>query len=168
MLGRARKGKLSLDGKYEQDPWFVWKMPVSRQAKHGTCVGVVLSGCSSTPTASLADWNALRPLPFTPPPFGPEPVGRRAGRLHGAPRLNRTICRCQTCQAQFSHSPITVSCKLSFELSGMLPIPWNKSRAAEGCPVPSLVMPSHADQIQCFGALFRLLSKALVTYRVLH
>lgn len=92
----------------------------------------------------------------------------RAGRLHGAPRLNRTICRCQTCQAQFSHSPITVSCKLSFELSGMPPIPWNKSRAAEGCPVPSLVMPSHADQIQCFGALFRLLSKALVTYRVLH
>jgi hypothetical protein len=38
MSVRARKGEFSLDGKYEQVRWLVWKMPVARQAKHGTCV----------------------------------------------------------------------------------------------------------------------------------
>jgi hypothetical protein len=38
MLVRARKGEFSLDGKYEQVHWLVWRMPVARQAKHGTCV----------------------------------------------------------------------------------------------------------------------------------
>jgi len=35
---RATKGKCLLDERYELVPWFFWKMPALRQARHGTCV----------------------------------------------------------------------------------------------------------------------------------
>jgi len=145
MVGSSEETKFSLGGKYEQLPWFVWKMPVARQAKHGTCVQdsdngtlrlQLYSELCWPPTSELTMTGRLRLLPVSPRVCGPDNRGefwfRRSLGLsaealcpiHGALYRERET-EYPTITSQRSHRPIMASCRLRPSNFGGRPLPGN-------------------------------------------